>query len=59
MSKELDKYFNFSVRIAHIITCDSLNDIEKLNCVKLRYRELAFPERKFSEQEQKLIDRIE
>jgi hypothetical protein len=56
---KIKNYEDFTVRTAHILMCDSLSDIEKLNCIRLIYRELAFPEVSRTQQENDLLERIE
>jgi hypothetical protein len=37
--------FQFIIAVAHILTCESLSGQEKLDCIKIRYRQYAFPEK--------------
>lgn len=48
----------FTVRVAHILLKDGMTDSQKLDCIKLRYREMAFPENPLTEIEQQLVDYV-
>jgi hypothetical protein len=55
---KVETEWHFFIRTAHILTCDKLNDIEKLNCIRLIYKELVYPEITMNKEEQDLLDRI-
>jgi hypothetical protein len=48
----------FIMRVAHIITKDGMTDSQKLNCIKIRYRMMAFPEHPINAIEKQLIEDV-
>lgn len=50
--------FQFIISIAHILTCESLSELEKLDCIRIRYRQYAFPEKQLCLEEQYILGRI-
>ena len=55
---QIETFTDFTIRTAHILTCEHLNDTEKLNCIRLIYREFAFPECVRSQSEDELLHKI-
>ena len=54
----MDKEFNFVISVGHILTSDKINDIQKLNCIRLVYRYYAFPEIPYTRDEENLLAKI-
>jgi len=50
----------FTIHVAHIIVdpFKVYTDLEKLECIKLRYCQKAFPEHELSEHQKNLLGRI-
>jgi len=48
---------DFTMRVAHVLTCD-LFDQDKLNCIRILYKQMAWPEHPLSNYETELLDKI-
>lgn len=47
----------FVMRIAHVLTSDMF-DNDKLQCIRILYTQMAWPERPLSESQKKLLEKI-
>lgn len=48
----------FTVRVAHVLTCTTMIDQDKLNCIRVLYRQMAWPERELNDYEKQLLENI-
>lgn len=45
---------NFTMKVAHVLTSDLFDD-DKLNCIRVLYREFAWPEKELSQKDKDLL----
>lgn len=53
-----NKESNFTIRVAHVLTCTNLCDMDKLQCIKILYFQLAWPERKLNDYQTQLLESV-
>lgn len=52
-----NKESSFVCRVSHVLTCDLL-DQDKLNCIRILYFKMAWPEKELTLDQKKLLDSI-
>ena len=56
--KQIDSDSDFVNKVAHILMSEHLSEKERLNCIRLIYKVMAWPEIPLTDSQAKLLDKI-